>query len=92
MSHRIRIAMRDEAGHLIATGPQGDGIPQQRMARLRQAVVDTHRRPDAKHLPAYLDEAAFRIAHRNDDQRFHDTFVRLLQTDAVPYADLIAEP
>ena len=92
LSHRIRIAMRDEAGQLLAAEPHGDGIPQQRMARLRQAVVDTHRRPDAKHLPAYLDEAAFRITHRDDDHRFHDTLVRLLQADAMPYADLIAEP
>ena len=92
LSHRIRIAMRDEAGQLLAAEPHGDGIPQQRMARLRQAVVDTHRRPDAKHLPAYLDEAAFRITHRDDDHRFHDTLGRLLQADGMSYADLIAEP
>ena len=39
LSHRIRIAMRDEAGQLLAAEPHGDGIPQQRMARLRQACA-----------------------------------------------------
>jgi transposase-like protein len=91
LSHRIRIAMRDEASNLIAAEPHGDGIAQQRMALLRQSVVDTHRRADAKHLPAYLDEAAFRITHRDNAHRFHDSLVRLLQADAMPYADLTAE-
>jgi transposase-like protein len=91
LSHRIRIAMRDEAGNLIMAEPYGDGIPQQRMALLRRAVVNAHRWPDDKHLAAYLDEAAFRIAHRDDEHRFHDTLVRLLQSDAVPYAELTAE-
>jgi transposase-like protein len=91
LCHRIRIAMRDEASKLIGAEPHGDGIAQQRMALLRRAVVDTHRRPDAKYLPAYLDEAAFRVRHRDSDHRFHDTLVRLLQADAMPYADLTAE-
>jgi len=91
LSHRIRIAMRDEAGNLIMAEPYGDGIPPQRMALLRRAVVNAHRWPDDKHLAAYLDEAAFRIAHRDDEHRFHDTLVRLLQSDAVPYAELTAE-
>lgn len=90
--HRIRFAMRDEAENLIAAEPHGDGIPQQRLALLRRAVVDTYRRPDDKHLAAYLDEAAFRITHRDNDHRFHDTLVRLLQSGAMPYADLTADP
>ena len=91
LTHRIRIAMRGEAGRLLTAEPHGDGIAQQRMALLRRSVATTHRRPDAKHLTAYLDEAAFRITNRNNDRRFHDTLVRLLQADAMPYADLSAD-
>src|SRR5215212_10369684 len=88
LTHRIRIAMRGEAGRLLTTEPHGDGIAQQRMALLRRSVAKTHRRPGEKHLTAYLDEAAFRIRNRNNDRRFHDTLVRLLQADAMPYAEL----
>jgi transposase-like protein len=92
LSHRIRLAMRDEAGRMVDAEPHGDGIPQQRMALLQRAVVATHRRPDSKHLPAYLDEAAFRITHRANDQRFTETLVRLLQTEGISYAELSADP
>jgi transposase-like protein len=91
LSHRIRLAMRDEAGALLATEPRGDGIAQQRIALLRRAVATTHRRPDEKHLSAYLDEAAFRVRNRANDQRFRDVLVRLLDTEAVAYADLTAD-
>jgi hypothetical protein len=91
LSHRIRLAMRDEAGALLATEPRGDGIAQQRVALLRRAVATTHRRPDEKHLPAYLDEAAFRIRNRANERRLHDALVRLLQTETVAYADLTAD-
>lgn len=90
LSHRIRIAMRDEAADLVSAEPHGDGIPQQRLALLRRSVIETHRKADSKHLPAYLDEAAFRIRNRENDRRFLETLVRLLQAEAVPYSELTA--
>jgi transposase-like protein len=91
LSHRIRLAMRDEAGRMIAAEPQGDGIAHQRLELLRRTVIGTHRRPDEKHLHAYLDEAAFRITNRANDDRLRDTLVRLLQTERVSYAELTAD-
>jgi len=90
LSHRIRIAMRDEATDLLSAEPHGDGIPQQRLALLQRSVIETHRRADPKHLSAYLDEAAFRIRNRENDRRFLETLVRLLQAGAVPYTELTA--
>jgi hypothetical protein len=90
LCHRIRLAMKDQAHELLTAEPRGDGIPQQRMALLRRSVSDTHRRLSSKHYPAYLDEAAFRLRNRSSDARFHDTLVRLLQAEAVPYAELTA--
>jgi len=91
LCHRIRLAMKDQAGELLAAEPHGDGIAQQRMALLRRSVSDTHRRLDPKHLAAYLDEAAFRVRNRANDHRFQDTLVRLLRVDALPYAELTAD-
>jgi transposase-like protein len=88
LSHRIRLAMRDEARALIAAGPLGDGVPQQLMRVLRRSVVDTHRRLDTRHLPAYLDEAAFRLANPSHESRFTETLVRLLRAGTVSYSEL----
>ena len=88
LSHRVRIAMKDEAGELVRAEPHGDGIAQQRLALLRRSVAETHRRSGSKHYPAYLDEAAFRIRNRANEHRFHDVLVRLLEAEAVPYKEL----
>jgi transposase-like protein len=90
LSHRVRLAMKDEAGELVRTEPHGDGIAQQRLALLRRSVNETHRRSDSKHFPAYLDEAAFRIRNRANEHRFQDVLVRLLRSEAVPYRELTA--
>lgn len=88
LCHRVRLAMLDEARKLVSARPHGDGIPHQRMMLLQRSVASTHRKLNTKHLPAYLDEAAFRISNRSNTSRFHDTLVRLMQAPTVPYATL----
>jgi hypothetical protein len=90
LSHRIHAAMHDEAATMVMAEPFGDGIAQQRLALLRGAVADTHRRTDSKHMDAYLDAAAFRMRNRDNDGRSDDILLRLLRTSSsVPYAELI---
>ena len=45
----------------------------------------------AKHLPAYLDEVAFRYNNRENEYLFRDPLMALVGAEAMPYQDLIRE-
>jgi transposase-like protein len=55
-----------------------------------RAVIGSYHKISKKHLPAYLDEFAFRFNNRDNPYLFRDTLLRLMQADSVPYADLVA--
>ena len=42
-----------------------------------------------KHLPAYLDEMAYRYNNRSNPYLFRDTLTRLIEADGMTYAELI---
>jgi hypothetical protein len=42
-----------------------------------------------KHLPAYLDEMAFRYNNRENAYLFRDTLAMLIAADGMTYAELI---
>ena len=44
-----------------------------------------------KHLPAYFDEMAFRFNNRENPFLFRDTLIKLVRSENLPYAELIAE-
>ena len=55
----------------------------------KRSVVGSYHHLSVKHLPAYLDEMAFRYNERENPYLFRDTLTRLIEADAMPYAELI---
>ena len=57
----------------------------------KRSVVGTYHQLSAKHLPAYLDEMAFRFNNRDNAFLFRDTLLRMIEGETLPYAELIAD-
>jgi transposase-like protein len=57
---------------------------------LKRSIVGSFHQVSAKHLPAYLDEFSFRFNNRANAFLFRDTLLKLIEGDALPYADLIS--
>jgi transposase-like protein len=56
---------------------------------LKRSVVGTYHQLSAKHLPAYLDEMAFRFNNRENPYLFRDTLLRMIDGETLPYAELV---
>ena len=56
---------------------------------LDRSIMGSFHQLSAKHLPAYLDEISFRFNNRENPYLFRDTILKLLEADAIPYADLV---
>jgi transposase-like protein len=56
----------------------------------KRSVIGSYHHMSVKHLPAYLDEMAFRYNNRENAYLFRDTLVSLVGAGSMPYADLIA--
>jgi transposase-like protein len=54
-----------------------------------RAVIGSYHKLSVKHLPAYLDEFAWRWNNRENEFLFRDTLRVLLSGDALPYKELI---
>jgi transposase-like protein len=57
----------------------------------KRGVVGTYHQLSAKHLPAYLDEMAFRFNNRENAYLFRDTLLRMIAGETLPYAELIKD-
>jgi transposase-like protein len=55
-----------------------------------RAVIGSYHKLSKKHLPAYLDEFAFRFNNRDNPHLFRDTILKLVEAETLPYAELIA--
>jgi transposase-like protein len=55
----------------------------------KRSVVGTYHQMSAKHLPAYLDEMAFRFNNRDNAFLFRDTLLRMIEGETLPYAELV---
>jgi transposase-like protein len=55
----------------------------------KRSVVGTYHQLSAKHLPAYLDEMAFRFNNRDNAYLFRDTLLRMIEGETLPYAELV---
>ncbi len=56
-----------------------------------RSVIGAYHKLSIKHLPAYLDEAAFRWNNRSNAYWFRDTILRLVEGDSLPFAQLTAK-
>lgn len=57
---------------------------------LDRAIIGSYHKLSVKHLPAYLDEFAFRFNNRENPFKFRDTLRRLCTSDVLTYDSLIA--
>jgi len=55
-----------------------------------RSVIGAYHKLSVKHLPAYLDEAAFRWNNRTNPYLFRDTILALVEGDALTFKDLTA--
>jgi transposase-like protein len=55
-----------------------------------RSVIGAYHKLSVKHLPAYLDEAAFRWNNRTNPYLFRDTILALVEGDALTFAALTA--
>ena len=53
-----------------------------------RSVIGAYHKLSVKHLPAYLDEAAFRWNNRSNPYLFRDTILRLVEGETLTYAAL----
>lgn len=53
-----------------------------------RGVIGAYHKLSVKHLPAYLDEFAFRFNNRNNPFLFRDTILALVEADALTFKDL----
>jgi transposase-like protein len=56
---------------------------------LKRSIVGSYHQLSAKHLPAYLDEIAFRFNNRDNPYLFRDTLLRLLDGETLPLRELV---
>jgi transposase-like protein len=56
----------------------------------KRSIVGSYHHMSERHLPAYLDEVAFRFNNRDNAFLFRDTLLRLVEADTMPYRELIA--
>lgn len=57
----------------------------------KRSVVGTHHHMSVKHLPAYLDEIAFKYNNRDNEHIFRETLRVLVTADPLTYAELIED-
>ena len=55
----------------------------------RSSATPAYHRLSVKHLPAYLDEQAFRFNNRRNPFFFRDTILKLVEAKAVPFKALV---
>ncbi|MFI5259122.1 MAG: IS1595 family transposase [Candidatus Limnocylindrales bacterium] len=57
----------------------------------KRGLIGSYHHVSVDHLPAYLDEMAFRYNNRENAYLFRDTLLRLIGAEPMPYAELVAE-
>jgi transposase-like protein len=55
----------------------------------KRSIIGAHHRLSVKHLPAYLDEHAFRFNNRRNPYLFRDTILKLIGAETLPYQRLV---
>ena len=56
---------------------------------LKRSIIGSYHKLSVKHLDAYLDELEWRFNNRENPYLFRDTLLKLLNSDNLPYQDLI---
>src|SRR2546422_1861865 len=59
---------------------------------LKRSIVGSYHKVSKKHLNAYLDELEWRFNNRENAFLFRDTMWKLLESENLPYRQLVADP
>jgi transposase-like protein len=57
---------------------------------LKRSIIGSYHHLSARHLPAYLDEMAFRYNNRRNPYLFRDTLMKLIGAEGLPYQQLVS--
>ena len=57
---------------------------------LKRSIIGSYHHVSVKHLDAYLDELEWRFGNRNNPFLFRETLRRLIQSENLPYQELVA--
>ena len=57
---------------------------------LDRSIIGSYHHLSARHLPAYLDEMAFRYNNRRNPYLFRDTLLKLISAETLEYKQLIS--
>ena len=57
---------------------------------LKRSIIGSYHKVSAKHLDAYLDELEWRFNNRDNPWLFRDTLLKLIGSQRLPYAELVA--
>lgn len=57
----------------------------------KRSLIGSYHHMSVKHMPAYLDEIAFKHDNRNSKFLFRDTMLRLIEAKAVSFKELVAD-
>ena len=55
----------------------------------KRSIVGSFHKISAKHMDRYLEELEWRFNNRNNPHIFYDTLRRMMDTEALPYRDLV---
>lgn len=55
----------------------------------KRSLIGSYHHMSVKHMPAYLDEIAFKHDNRHNQFLFRDTMLRLIKADAMPFRELV---
>ena len=58
---------------------------------LKLSIIGSYHKVSVKHLDAYLAELEWRFNNRDNPWLFRDTLVKLLQSENLPYQQLVAD-
>jgi transposase-like protein len=55
----------------------------------KRSIIGSYHHMSVKHLPAYLDEMEWRFNNRDNRFLFRDTILKLVESDALPFKELV---
>ena len=83
----------DTLGHLLAAQvaeSEGAAHPDMVWTALQRSLSASYYHLSAKHLPAYVDEVAYRYKNRDNAFLLRDMLLRLIGAESISYTELVA--
>ena len=81
----------DTLSHLLAESEEA-AHPNMVWTALQRSLSGSYYHLSAKHLPAYVDEVAYRHKNRNNAYLLRDMLLRLIGAESMSYTELVAGP